>query len=304
MKFLPALSFLILCALPACDKPSRPDVNLQSTSMGTPIHIGTTFMVESKAMRSPREINIWTPPGYKDSGKTYPVLYVLDGGIAQDFHHISGLAQLTAINGIYENLIVVGIKTENRLGELAHTAADPRYIQPEPRAGNSHVFTKFVQDEVIPFVEKNYRTGERRAVIGESLAGLFVTEVFLKRPGMFTDYIAISPSLWWDDKNLAKDAPTLLAAHDDNTRRLYLTMGDEGGTMQGGFDLVMAAISSASLPNLKWTYVDRRREETHSSIYHGAAMDALKFSFGLPKVDYGPDPWYLVEGGQPEDDEK
>lgn len=309
MNFRVLVFGLGLLVLSSCDAQTNQQIvddtiSAKTESAGVPIEIGRSFTLTSKTMQTEREINIWTPPSYQSDERAYPVLYVIDGGLAQDFHHISGLAQLATINGNTEEMIVVGIKTENRLNELAHTAVDPRYIKPEPRVGKSHIFTQFVQEEVIPYVEENYRTGERRAVIGESLAGLFITDVFLTHPTMFTDYFAISPSLWWDDKNLAESAADLLAKHDDSARHLYLTMGDEGGTMQGGLDLVMAAITANPPKGLVWKYVDRRASETHSSIYHGAAMDALKFSFGLPSPDYGPAPWYLVEGGQPPEEEE
>lgn len=270
-----------------------------------PITIGASYTFPSKIMGENREINVWLPPKYNESvTQKFPVLYVIDGGIEQDFHHISGLAQLGSISAMYEDLIVVGIKTQNRLNELAHPASDPRYIHPEPRVGKSQFFSEYVRTEVLPFIEDKYRVSDRRVIVGESLAGLFITEMFLKHPNSFTDYIAISPSLWWDDKNLAKQAPELIAKHSDAARKLYLTMGDEGGTMQGGLDLVMAAIHADTPKGLEWKYVDRRASAQHSTIYHGASLDALLFMFGIPVPDYGPDPWYLVEGGQPEDDEK
>lgn len=270
------------------------------TSFGTPIVTGRSFTLTSKIMGEEREINIWTPPNYQESDKTYSVLYVLDGGTEQDFHHISGLAQLGAMNWNYEPLIVVGVKSGVRLNELAHTATDGRYIKSEPeRTGQSHIFSEYLRTEVIPYIEENYRTGPRSAIVGESLAGLFITELFLKHPDTFTDYVAISPSLWWDDRNLAKAAPALLAEHSDAKRHLYLTMANEGGTMQSGLDMVMAALKASPPKGLDWHYVDRRDSETHSTIYHGAALDALDYLFDLPEPDYGPDPWYLVEGGQP-----
>lgn len=278
----------------------------QEKREGRPIIAGQSFTLPSMVMGEDREINVWTPPEYKHTDKSYSVLYVLDGGIEQDFPHISGLAQLGAMNWNYEKLIVVGVKSGIRLNELAHTPTDVRYINAEPeRQGQSHIFSEYLRTEILPYVEKNYRTGPRRAVMGESLAGLFVTELFLKHPDSFTDYVAISPSLWWDDKNLIKSAPNLLTQHANTAkppyieRHLYLTMADEGGTMQGGLDMLMAALKAHPPKGLKWHYVDRRESETHSTIYHGAALDALDYLFDLPAPDYGPDPWYLVEGGQP-----
>ena len=271
-------------------------------AVGTPLTIGTTFRRKSEIMEDEREVNVWLPPSYAASDNEYPVLYVIDGGVAQDFHHISGLAQLSTINGSYDEFIVIGIQTSDRVAELCSEQKDPRYLKESPKRGNSDRFLKYVKGEVIPFVEGKYRTNERRAVVGESLAGLFITEVFLQSPDTFTDYISISPSLWWDDKALAKSASELLTVHDEEPRQLYLTMGDEGGTMQKGLEMVLGAIEANKPGGLTLHYVDRRKTEVHATIYHPAVHDALRKLFGKPLPDYGPPPWYLLEGGQPADD--
>ncbi|NOX94149.1 MAG: alpha/beta hydrolase [Alphaproteobacteria bacterium] len=266
----------------------------------TPIIIGQSFSMPSMVMEEKREINVWLPPSYGEGEQSYPVLYVIDGALNQDFHHISGLGQLTTINGDFDEMIVVGIGTHTRIMELTSEPKDSRYIRTPATAGGGAIFQSHVADEVIPFIESRYRTSDRRAVIGESLAGLWIAEVFLKTPDLFTDYISISPSLWWDDKALAKDADCILANFPAGERRLYITMADEGGTMQGGLDIILAAIKKHRPKGLKWYYVDRRKSEVHSTIYHGAALDALRTLFGKPAPDYGETPWYLIEGGQPE----
>lgn len=266
--------------------------------------IGTTYQLRGVAYEAKREINVWVPPSYAEGDENYPVLYVIDGGLDQDFHHISGLAQLATINGSIKEMIVVGIKTQNRIKELAHKQNDPRYVKLVPDLGESDRFLKHIAEEVIPFVEENFRTGERRAVIGESLAGLFIAEIFLKHPSTFTDYISISPSLWWDDKALAKSAMDLIAAHDAQTRKLYLTMADEGGTMQRGLELIIEAINQNKPAGLEMHYVDRSKAEIHSTIYHPAAHDALLKLFGLRRPSFGIRPWYLTEGGEPPEAKK
>ncbi len=265
----------------------------------SPITIGESFKLQSSILGDQREINIWLPPGYVDGDKSYPVLYVIDGGLEQDFHHISGLGQLTTINGNYEELIIVGIGTQNRLMELTFQAHDPRFINALPPSGDATKFRKYIADEVIALVEKRYRTAERRAIIGESLAGLFVLDTFLKTPELFTDYIAISPSLWWDGKALATQAESLLEAHDDKSRRLYLTMANEGGTMQSALETIISVLDTKAPKSLEWVYVDRSESETHATIYHGAALDALRRFFGLPPLEFDSVPWYLSEDGRP-----
>ncbi len=265
-----------------------------------PITIGESISLQSKILGEEREINIWVPPGHADSDRTYPVVYLIDGGLQQDFHHISGLGQLTTVNGNYQNLIIVGIATQNRLIELTFPPQDARYIEHLPPSGGAAEFRRFISEEVIPLVESRYRSGERRTLMGESLAGLFVVDTFLRQPDLFTDYIAVSPSLWWDDKALAEQAEELLAAHNNKPRKLYLTMANEGGTMQNALDAIIGVLENKAPKNLEWQYVDRRETETHATIYHGAALDALRTLFGLPPFEFDPAVfWYLYEGGQP-----
>ena len=128
----------------------------------------------------------------------------------------------------------------------------------------------------MPWVEAKYRTNGQDAVIGESLGGLFITETFLKDPTLFDDYIAVSPSLWWDKMKLAKGAAADLAAMPAGKRRLYLTMADEAGLMQKGLNILIKAIETDTPDGLGWTYVERKDSEGHATIYHVAALDAFR----------------------------
>ena len=266
-----------------------------------PIEFGISHTIHSEVLGSERMINVWLPPHWEDSETPYDVLYLLDGGLDQDFPHIAGLAQLGVLSWQYKPLIVVGIESETRIHELTAAPQDPRYVAEFDGAGGSQDFRRYIAEEVIPFIETTYRTGERRALMGESLAGLFVTETMLVAPHLFDDWIAISPSLWWDDQRLAGTATEYLAAGDRGGDRVYLTMADEGGTMQAGLDTLLAALAEAGDGPLVH-YVDRRDSETHSTIYHGAALDALRRFYPHPPYDYGPSPWYLIEGGEPAKD--
>lgn len=291
---------LSIC-LPACavaqdTAPAKPDLS------STPINFGSTYQLASSVTGQSHEINVWVPPQVEDNQR-FPVLYVLDGGVEQDYLHIAGLSQLGALSWTFEAPIVVGIKTDNRRYQLTPPVTDPRYTEFLDTSGGADEFHALIEKTVIPFIEDNFPTTDRRALIGESLAGLFVVREFLRHPDTFTDYIAISPSLWWDDRALVRQAETLLAAHNDSARKLYLTMGDEGGTMQDGLDRLISTLNSTPVTNLEWTYVDRRTTETHSTIYHGAALDALRRHFGYPPYDYGETPWYLIEGGAPAEPE-
>ena len=248
----------------------------------TPIVIGTSYALPSSTYGGTREINVWLPPGYAEGGRTYPVLYLLDGGTAwQDFHHISGLAQLGTVNGTTRDVILVGIASVDRRNELALRTENPELLARYPTLGHSDRFRRFIAEEVQPFVEGRFRTSGETALMGESLAGLFVVETFLKEPQMFDAYVAVSPSLWWDGGRLASQAGAHLRDHSNQARTLILTLGDEGPEMQSGMDVLVANLRDHAMPGLTWSFTPRPTE-SHATIYHGAALDAFRRLFPAP----------------------
>lgn len=298
LRFVPFIAAALLggAAASAAAPPGRAAGQpVKAAGKPSPIVIGQSFTLRSRVLGKPRKVNIYVPPSYARGEKRYPVLYVLDGGEAQDFHHISGLAQLSTVSGTTAEMIVVGIETRDRPSELTSASKDPRYVAEWPTHGASADFRRHVAEEVIPFVESRFRTSGDTALMGESLAGLFVVETFLRQPTLFDHYIAISPSLWWDSRSLSREAGALLARHDEAKRTLFLTIADERGTMQDGMDRLVAALRASAPRGLTWTY-EPRPEETHASIYHGAALDAVRRIWGIDTRQEVRDPvWWLSE---------
>ena len=292
-------SHLVAAALLASAAQPSPAPPAPAAAVEAPIVIGTTHLLASAVLGDQREINVWLPPGYAKGSERYKVVYLLDGALDQDFQHIAGLAQLGALGWTLDPLIVVGVQTKTRRAELTSPPRDPRYIAAFPEGGGAARFRAFIATEVMPLIERRYRTAGRKAVIGESLAGYFVIDTFLKQPALFDDYIAVSPSLWWDDRAEARQAARHLAAHPPSDRRLYLTVGNEGGTMQDGVDRLTAALQARPPKGLTWRYVDRSASESHATIYHGAALDALRWLYPAAPLDYGPTPWFMIEGAAP-----
>jgi predicted alpha/beta superfamily hydrolase len=275
------------------------DVETLLAAAGTRIQAGTSFTLHSTVLADDREINIWLPPDYARGEGSYTVLYLLDGGLDQDFHHIAGLAQLGSLSWTFGPLIVVGVQTENRRAELTARPTDARYLSAFPESGGAEQFRRFLELEVMPFVEERIGAGGRRAVMGESLAGLFVIDTLLSQPGLFDDYVAISPSLWWDDRRPLQYADARLAEGEAMGRRLYVAMADEGGTMQDGVDILGRALADVPEAKIAWRYADHSATATHATIYHRAAEEALRWLYPTPPYDVGPTPWYMIEGAAP-----
>lgn len=248
---------------------------------GKPLVLAHSYTLESKVLGQSRPLHVYLPPGYHESTQRYPVLYLLDGGPAQDFVHIAGIASLAADWRYIREFIVVGVETLDRYQELVHPTqieADKKRL---PTAGGSAKFREFVADELKPWVNAHLRSNGEDVLMGESAAGLFVTETFLRQPQLFTGYIAISPSLWWNGESLSKESATLMQQDGFNTRRLFLSLANEGGEMESGVDRLVAALKTRAPKNLQWTYVPMKHEE-HGTIYHPSALDAVRWMFRTP----------------------
>ena len=282
------LSFLLAILAAACaTTPEAPGDPPPAGERGTPIVIGESYRLRSEALGETRTYNVWLPPSYAEGERRYPVLWLIDGGVEQDFHHVTGLAQLGASLAMFRDLVVVGVETRDRRAELTYPSADPAEARDFPTHGQSAAFRAFLTGELMPAVRARYRTSGEDALIGESLAGLFVLETFLKAPATAQTYVAISPSLWWDQARLGRDCATDLARGTYVGRALYLALAAEGGTMREGVLAVVDALRAAPPAGLRWTFSDRPDLE-HSTIYHREALEALVWAFApesAPPVD-------------------
>jgi predicted alpha/beta superfamily hydrolase len=244
-----------------------------------PLAIGETFTLQSKVLNETRRINVYLPPGYVEAAdKRFPVLYMPDGGLAEDFLHIAGLVQVSVGNSTMRPFVLVGIENTERRRDLTGPTQNEEDRKIAPRVGGSAAFRKFLRDELMPDVKARYRTTDQSAIVGESLAGLFVIETFLLEPDLFDTYIAIDPSLWWNDGALVKSAPERLRGQPKANKWLWFaSSGEERGD---GTERLHAALQAANGPSgLLWRF-ERFPEEKHSTIYHPAALMAFRAVFG------------------------
>ncbi len=224
-----------------------------------------TIKLRSHALDQDRTINVYVPPGYAGGTARYPVLYLLDGGLNQGFPAMVKIVDQDIARGAAADVIVVGIEAVRREDELTFREAGRAGMPP---GGGAGPFRRFVVDEVKPWVEAHFRTGTRSALVGGSLAGLFVLETLLREPAQFTDYVAVSPSLWWANNALTADAPTLLAANPPRDRRLWLALADEGPSM--GVGAFMAVLDRHAPPSLRWSFRPFP-DKTHQTVHVAAA---------------------------------
>lgn len=238
-----------------------------------------TFMVASRVLGGERRVNVALPQGYAASNRRFPVLYLLDGGVkGEDFPKITDFVAALTAEGQLAPMIVVGIEGVDRKHDLTHPATFADDLKLLPQAGGSAAYRRFLVDELRPWVRARYRTDGRTGLIGESLAGLFVVETFLREPRAFDGYLAASPSLWWDDQSLSRRAAVALKAGRFAGRRLFLSIGDEGTTMQAGVDRVVTALRDRPPRGLAWRY-EPMPWEHHNTIYDPSAKVGLPWLF-------------------------
>ena len=243
-----------------------------------PIPKHDTFTVDSKQLNEKRVINVWVPEGYSTSKDSLTVLYMPDGGTKEDFPHIANtLAELIKANKI-KPVILVGIENIQRRKDLTPKTEIEEDKKIAPIVGESKEFRTFIQDELFPEIDKRYRTKAEKGIIGESLAGLFIMETFMEQPNLFNFYIAIDPSLWWNDHYLVKNAKQDLKNFPKTTKKLWFAGSGATDILQYT-DELKNILTQENIPNLKWNYSPEPKEE-HSTIYRATKEKALIWSIG------------------------
>jgi hypothetical protein len=220
-----------------------------------------------------RRINVWTPPGYTPRGRRFPVLYMPDGGVEEDFPHVVATVDSAVRAGEMRPVIVVGIENTQRRRDMTGPTRIARDSAIAPRVGGSAAFRRFIADELMPEVRRRYRVTDETAIIGESLAGLFVMETFFEQPGLFDTYIALSPSLYWNDQALIRASAERLRARPRVRGALvFASAGDDIGPEAAH----LAEIFRANAPRgLRWEYRPRPNL-THATIYRGEGPQVLR----------------------------
>jgi uncharacterized protein len=265
-------------------------IKAKQTETTKPFILGVIDEIQSKELAEKRVLNIYLPEGYNPNDTTkYPVIYLLDGSADEDFIHIVGLVQFNSFEWINQvpKSIVVGIATVDRKRDFTF----PTTIQEDKKkystAGNSSKFISFIEKELQPFIEAKYKTTKNKTIIGQSLGGLFATEILLKKPTLFNKYIIISPSLWWDNGSLLNLNSNLLTENFNQQTDIYIGVGKEGLTpteiprvMEVDANLLVEKIKGTKSKNVN-VYFDYLPQENHATIMHQAVSNSFKVLYPI-----------------------
>ncbi len=249
-----------------------------------PFILGRIEELQSKELSEKRILNIYLPEGYNEKDTmTYPVIYLLDGSADEDFIHIVGLVQFNTFEWIQQipKSIVVGIATVDRRRDFTFPTTIEKDRKNYPTTGHSDRFIAFIEKELQPFIEKNYKSSKGKTLIGQSLGGLLAAEILLKKPGLFNTYFIVSPSLWWDNGSLLNMDPAPVTS----PTRVYVGVGKEGLTPTAN-PRVMEVDANVLAEKIKQfrnkqvqVFFDYLPEEDHATILHQAVANGFRYFF-------------------------
>ncbi len=260
------------------------------TAIGQDIVVGKKALIQSEILNEKREIWIHIPQSYYNTGiqpATYPVLYLLDGD--WQFQYLVA-AQEALSGGMYNympEMIIVGIANTDRSRDLTPTNGFVIHSGEKihTTSGGADRFWAFIDQELKPYIQNNYRTNDYNLLTGHSFGGLFTIYSMLTHPKSFNAYIAIDPSIWWDNKytfNLAKESWNKLEL---NGTVLYLAMANSDPTEKDKLghsetikDFSEDFLSAKNNNGLrsKWEFF---ASEDHGTISLPAIYSGLKYIF-------------------------
>jgi uncharacterized protein len=253
------------------------------------VTIGKKDVIHSNVLNEDRPYWVYVPPYNPKSGERFPVLYLLDGDA--HFHSVSGLIQIlgTGVNGtrIIPEMIIVAIPNTDRTRDLTptHTSTmDGKEQEWLKTSGGGNNFLRFIKEELIPDIEKKYPTAGYRVLVGHSFGGIATIHAMYTMPDVFDSFVAIDPSLWWDDHILLKRADSAMQANDYSKKHFYLSKANtlEPGELTndhfGTIDSYHEWLESKQELGLNWSYKYYENDD-HGSVPFISTYDGLRFIF-------------------------
>jgi predicted alpha/beta superfamily hydrolase len=227
--------------------------------------------LKSAILGQTRNLSIFLPAGYENGKGNYPVLYVLDAD-GRD-QHVVPTARFLFNNRKMPQVIIVGVFNIDRNHDFL-----PDSTKDVTTGGGADNFLKFFKDELIPWVDKKFRSNGNRVLIGHSFGGVFTMHVLLNDPDLFSSYIAIDPSFWYKNKMQVRSAVTQLGEQKNWKKTIYISGRDNGGMKDMGIDAMERALKSSAPKDLRWKIVAYDNED-HGSVTFKSVYDGLRFIF-------------------------
>lgn len=244
------------------------------------IVIGKKIKILSKILNEERTCLISLPDSYNDPYKTdkkYPIIILLDG--YTHFKTTSGIVHFMSSNTNRNHLmpesIIVAIENIDR--ERDFTITKIKTKRPNTMGGGKN-FLNFIERELIPYMDKNYRTESYRTLVGHSLGGLLTLNSYIDKNSIFNAYISLDPSIWWNEEMMKSRVDSLSSI--SLNKKLYIATANQGEAnykrnKQRHDNLYSLLSKKYKEPlNIKIKYFEN---ENHRSIPLKALYEGLKY---------------------------
>jgi predicted alpha/beta superfamily hydrolase len=227
--------------------------------------------IQSDILKQNRKLAVFLPEGYDAKDAKFPVIFVLDAD-GRD-QHVVPTARFLFTNGKMPKAIIVGVFNIDRNHDFL-----PDSTKSTATGGGADAFMGFFKNELIPYINKNFKTNTYRVLVGHSFGGVFAMHVLLNDPDLFDSYIAIDPSFWYKNQMQVKSAQTEFAKAKNWDKTIFITGRDGGGMKDMGIDAMEKVLKSSSPKELTWKVVAYSNED-HGSVPFKSAYDGLRYIF-------------------------
>ena len=240
---------------------------------------GESVRLKSNILNEERTVLISLPQNYGNTTNNYPILFLLDGSV--HFKHGTGVTDFLSKQGLAPETIVVAIINVNRRRDFTPITVEGA------TTGGAEKFHNFLQSELLPYIEDNYRVSGYKILMGHSLGGLFAAYSLLNHPGFFDSFIAVSPHLQYADNYIVKQSKKKLQRKYDKPISFFMTIG-EGPEYFEPLDKFSSLMEKKSGNSINFLYV-QMHGENHSTTPYFSLFNGLRFTFSdwvIPRETY------------------
>ncbi|TDT47027.1 hypothetical protein CLV90_1096 [Maribacter spongiicola] len=246
----------------------------------TDIIVGSKFVFKSIILDEERTCLISLPDSYNNSSevdKKYPVIILLDG--YTHFKTASGIVHFMGSNRNRNNLmpesIIIAIENVDRERDFTFTKIKTK--RPN-NMGGGRIFLNFIEKELVPYIDKKYKTESFRTLVGHSLGGLLTLNSYMDENSVFNAYISIDPSIWWNEEMMKNKVDSISSISLD--KKLYIATANQGEAnyernKQRHDSLYTLITKKSDKPlNIEIEYFEK---ENHRSVPLVALYEGLKY---------------------------
>jgi hypothetical protein len=240
---------------------------------GEDIVIGEYRVIHSEILGEERPLSIYVPYGYEDSEDRYPVIYLLDGHMITRMMKAAAVMEELDGSGKMPQTVVVGVHATNPGRDYW-----PVPFQNNPNSGQAANFVRFFSEELLPWIDENYRTVNFRILCGASNSGLFTSYAFLTQPDLFSAYIAASPSIGWETEFMVALADSLFQTGGSYDTYIFMNYAtdDFERIVTSAMPVWNEVFETKTPPELKW---ELRIMENAGHVPYTSIRDGLLFIF-------------------------